>query len=44
MTPPTLGNSAFNTSVTGFSIIVPAASITEYKTQWNTYATYIVSE
>ena len=43
-TPPTLGNSAFNTSVTGFSIIVPAASIAEYKTQWNTYATYIVSE
>ena len=43
-TPPTLGNSAFNTSVAGFNIIVPVASINEYKTQWSTYATYIVSE
>ena len=45
-TPPTLGKSAFNTSVAGFKIYVPAASVEDYKTaeNWSTYASNIIGE
>ena len=43
-TPPTLGNDVFETSTAGFMIYVPAASVGEYETQWNSIATYIEGE
>lgn len=44
LTPPRIGSSAFSFNASGRKIYVPAISVDEYKTSWNTYKNSIISE
>ena len=44
LTPPSIGSSAFSFNASGRKIYVPAISVDEYKTSWDTYKNSIISE